>query len=78
MIISGGALQAEVTGAGSKGISCNGKPDGFGGKITAFTSQKPLYEDDDLSSCAGIKCDGDIVIEGGEIALQSTELRAKV
>ena len=77
VIISGGALQAEVTGAGSKGISCNGNLTVSGGKITAFTSQKPLYEDDDLSSCAGIKCDGDIVIEGGEIALQSTGAAGK-
>ncbi len=70
--ISGGAIQAQVAGAASKGISCDGNLTFSGGKLTAFTSQTALYEDNDLSSCAGIKCDGNILITGGEIAIQST------
>lgn len=70
--ISGGAIQAQVAGAASKGISCDGNLTVSGGKITAFTSQTALYENNDLSSCAGIKCDGNILITGGEIALQSS------
>lgn len=72
VIISGGAIQAQVAGAASKGISCDGNLTFSGGKLTAFTSQTALYEDNDLSSCAGIKCDGNILITGGEIAIQST------
>lgn len=72
IIISGGAIQAQVAGAASKGISCDGNLTFSGGKLTAFTSQTALYEDNDLSSCAGIKCDSNILVTGGEIALQST------
>lgn len=72
VLISGGAIQAEVAGAASKGISCDGNLTFSGGKLTALTSQTALYEDNDLSSCAGIKCDGDILVTGGEIAIQST------
>ena len=72
VVISGGAIQAQVAGAASKGISCDGNLTISGGKLTAFTSQTALYEDNDLSSCAGIKCDGNILITGGEIAIQST------
>lgn len=75
--ISGGALQAQVAGAASKGISCDGNLTMSGGKITVFTSQTALYEDNDLSSCAGIKCDGNILVSGGEIALQSTGAAGK-
>lgn len=70
--MSGGALQAQVSGAASKGISCDGNLTILGGKITVFTSQTALYENNDLSSCAGIKCDGNMMVSGGEIALQST------
>lgn len=72
VLISGGAIQAEVAGAASKGISCDGNLTFSGGKLTALTSQTALYEDNDLSSCAGIKCDGNILVTGGEIAIQST------
>lgn len=72
VVISGGAIQAQVAGAASKGISCDGNLTISGGKLTAFTSQTAPYEDNDLSSCAGIKCDGNILITGGEIAIQST------
>ena len=66
VVISGGAIQAQVAGAASKGISCDGNLTISGGKLTAFTSQTALYEDNDLSSCAGIKCDGNILITGGD------------
>lgn len=72
VLISGGAIQAEVAGAASKGISCDGNLTFSGGKLTALTSQTALYEDNDLSSCAGIKCDGNMLVTGGEIAIQST------
>ena len=39
--------------------------------MTAFTSQNHLYEDNDLSSCAGIRCDKIILITG-EIAIQGS------
>ena len=72
VLISGGAIQAAVAGAASKGISCDGNLTFSGGKLTALTSQTALYEDNDLSSCAGIKCDGNMLVTGGEIAIQST------
>lgn len=77
VVISGGAIQAQVVGAASKGISCDGNLTVTGGKITAFTSQTALYENNELSSCAAIKCDGNVLISGGEVLLQSTGAAGK-
>lgn len=79
ILFSGGALQTEVTGAASKGISCDGNLSISAGKMTLLTSGDALYEEDeaDLSSCAGIKCDHDIMISGGEVSLLSTGLAGK-
>jgi len=72
LTMSGGIVQASVSGAGSKGLSSDGDMTISGGKITAITSGAPVYEDNDLSGAAGIKCDGTLSVTGGVVQCKST------
>ncbi len=76
--ISDGAVQVLVTGRKGKGVNC-GSFTQTGGKLTVLNYGEALYDEDenDISSAAGIKCDGDMVITGGEIGLQSTGAAGK-
>ncbi len=65
--ISGGAIQASVSGNASKGISCNRNLSATGGKLTLLTSGDYTYVDNEFSSPAGIKCDGNMSVGGAEI-----------
>lgn len=70
--LTGGIAQATMTGNASKGLSSDGNMTLSGGKITAITSGAPIYEDNDLSGAAGIKCDKDLVISGSTVQCKST------
>ncbi len=76
--ISGGAVQALITGRKGKGINCASFTQ-TGGKLTILNHGEALYDGDenDISSAAGIKCDGDMVITGGQTSLQSTGAAGK-
>lgn len=77
ILISGGIIQAQIAGAGSKGISSDGNLNITDGKITILTSGDALYEDNDLTSAAGVKCDGTMTVSGGELAIKSTGAAGK-
>jgi hypothetical protein len=72
LALTGGIIQATVSGAASKGLSSDGYMTISGGKLTAITSGAPIYEDNDLSGAAGIKCDGTLAISGGTVQCKST------
>ncbi len=76
--ISGGAVQVQITGKKGKGVNC-GSFTQTDGKLTVINYGEALYDEDenDISSAAGIKCDGDMVISGGQIALLSTGAAGK-
>lgn len=78
LTLSGGAAQVEINGAAGKGVKC----ESFAmtdGKLTIINYADAIYDEDDadISSPAGIKCDGDIVISGGQIGLLSTGAAGK-
>lgn len=72
ILFRNGAIQCTVSGLASKGLSGDGNITVENGRITLVTQADPLYEDNDLSSCAGIKCDGDFTMNGGRISVLST------
>ncbi len=78
VIVYGGAVQAEVTGAAGKGVNC-GSFAMSGGKLTVINRGEAMYDEDDedISSAAGIKCDGDMHIADGKLALLSTGAAGK-
>ncbi len=72
IFIGGGVLNIEVTGNAGKGLSCDGDMLVSGGRTTIIISGGGVYEDNDVSGCAGIKCDGVFTMDGGVLALKST------
>ena len=74
IIIEGGDLQITVTGDAVKGLKCETDMSILGGTITINTSGDAVYEESeqDLSSCAAVKCDGILTISGGTLWLAST------
>ncbi len=76
--ISDGSVQIQIVGRKGKGVNC-GAFTQSGGKLTVINSGQALYDEDDndISSAAGIKCDGDMVITGGLVALQSSGAAGK-
>lgn len=76
--ISGGSVQVQITGKKGKGVNC-GSFTQTGGKLTVLNYGEALYDEDeeDISSAAGIKCDGNLLIAGGQVALQSTGAAGK-
>lgn len=71
--ITGGVLNLNVTGTADKGISTDGDLTVNGGRTTVVTSGGCEYDDvdADYSSCAGMKADGNIVVNEGEVYLYS-------
>lgn len=65
---TGGNIQGEVLGAGSKIINGKGDISIVDGKITGI-SHGTLSSD--TTTAGGFKCDGDLLIDGGTIALDS-------
>lgn len=64
---SGGIIQATVDGNGSKIINCDGNATFSNGKVTAFANGTVAT---DTTSAGGIKCNGNIEITGGTIAIE--------
>lgn len=72
IIIGGGVLNIQTIADASKGLSCDGDIRITGGRTTVITSGGGVYEDNDVSGCAGIKCDGTFTMDAGTLALKST------
>ncbi len=70
--ISGGIVKAEVKGVASKCMKSDGNVTLSGGKQILLTSGSVLYENSDLSSSAGINCDGNLVLNGTVLSVKST------
>lgn len=64
---SGGIIQATVDGNGSKIINCDGAVAFSDGKVTGFANGTVAT---DTTSAGGIKCNGNLEITGGTIALE--------
>lgn len=77
-VMTGGSAQVEITGGKGKGVNC-AEFNISGGKLTILNSGGAVYDEDDndVSSAAGIKCDGNVEITGGLVALQSTGAAGK-
>ncbi len=73
IIISGGSILAQSTGAGGKGLNSDGKITIYDGEIEAQTSgSRYQYSSRYTSSPKGIKADGDIEIYGGTITITAS------
>lgn len=71
--ISGGELNVKSTGKGGKGISCDMAAYFDGGTVTAVTTGSTYTYTQSLDSKAkGIKADGDIQINGGNVMVKTT------
>jgi len=72
--ISGGTINTKVTGIASKAFKTGGDITISGGDITLVTSGSAFYDtsDSDISSAAGIKCDGKLTIDKGTIDISSS------
>lgn len=74
VLITGGVINATVTGTADKGISTDGYVQVDGGRTTVVTSGGYEYDEDedDYSACAGIKADSLVRVNAGELYLKST------
>ena len=71
--INGGNISLNVTGKGAKGISSDSECIIGNGKIDITTSGGVYYvSSNDMASAAGIKCDANLTIDGGDITITST------
>ena len=70
--MSGGIVQVTTKGAGSKALMSEGDMSLTGGKVTALTQGNALYENDDLSSSAGIRSKGTLKVENMTVGVKST------
>ena len=74
VIMDGGALHAKVSGAASENVFlCDGDVSIFSGKAILLTEGDSYYDPElvDMSSCAGIKCGGNMTMSGGYLAVYS-------
>ena len=72
--IHNGEVGITVYGVASKGVNATGDTAIYGGNITINTAGDAYYDidDADTSSSAGIKCDGNFLMENGNVTLLST------
>lgn len=72
--MAGGLLYANVSSTAGKGIKTDLDAEIAGGKLLLNTSGNATYDSDenDTSSSAGIKTDGNVIISGGTHTLKST------
>ncbi|MDH6354515.1 hypothetical protein M2132_000843 [Dysgonomonas sp. PH5-45] len=72
--VAGGTIDVTVTGDASKAIKSKGDVTIGSGNITLQTTGNAYYDTDDAdtSSSAGIKCDGNLLIENGNIGINSS------
>ena len=73
-IDTNGKIEITVYGEASKGLKPVGNLTIFKGDITINTAGDAIWEEDeqDTSSAAGIKCDGNLLMENGTLTLLST------
>jgi len=74
-----GTIEIEVRGESSKGFNCAGDMQISEGDIHIETSGDAIYdvEESNISSAVGIKCDGNLTIDGGNIVIVSSGLGGK-
>lgn len=75
--IRGGLIKADISGDASKAIKAETDITFSGGQLILLTSGSAVYEDNDLSSSAAIKCDGNLVINGVTLFIKSTGAAGK-
>ena len=77
--INGGTINVTTSANTVKGIKCESIMTIAGGNITASTSGNAVYDatEDDISSCAAIKCDSTFNMTAGTIYLTSTGMGGK-
>ncbi|WP_373802055.1 carbohydrate-binding domain-containing protein [Bacteroides heparinolyticus] len=77
--IRGGLLKANITGTASKGIKATTDITLSGGQMILLTLGDAEYDsdDNDLSSAAGIKCDGNLTVSGASVFIKSTGAAGK-
>ena len=77
--ISDGVIKIQVSGAASKAIKVDNNIDITGGKLLLITSGAAIYDSDDkdISSAAGINCDGNATISDAEISIKSSGTAGK-
>ena len=78
-IMNNGTLNVTTSANAVKGIKCKSIMTIAGGSITASTSGEAVYDasEDDISSCAAIKCDSTFNMSAGNIYLTSTGMGGK-
>lgn len=74
LTISGGTINVSTSGIAAKALSTGGDITISGGDLTLTTTGDAFYDTDDkdISSSAGIKCDGKLTIDKGNIKITSS------
>lgn len=74
VIIGGGVLRAYCNGLASKGVASDSLLWITGGVVKTITTGNAVWEEEeeDYSSCCGIKSNWDMILSGGEISCLST------
>ena len=76
IIVDGGAINVQTTGAGAKGIRSGGPMTVNGGRITAISQgdSRVTNEDGliDTTSCAALVCDTLLIVNNGTLRLKAT------
>ncbi|MCD7714602.1 MAG: carbohydrate-binding domain-containing protein [Prevotella sp.] len=74
IIVSGGVMNIDVSGEGNKGLKSDGPVIIAGGRTTIIDSADAYYDTDDAETKgpAGINCDGDFRMTGGEVNVKAT------
>ncbi len=75
--VRGGLLKANTGGDSSKAMKADGDITLSGGQLILLTTGAAVYEDSDISSSAGINCDGNLVMKGTAVSVKSTGLAGK-
>jgi len=77
--INGGILNVEVSAGGAKAINCESDVIVNGGRTIAIATGNRTYDstEGDYKSAKGIKADGNISINGGEVAVRVTGTQAE-
>ncbi|ADV45059.1 carbohydrate-binding domain-containing protein [Bacteroides helcogenes] len=77
--IRGGLLKADISGTASKALKSATDITLTGGQQILLTSGSAEYDSDDgdISSSAGIKCDGNLTVDGASLSIKSTGAAGK-
>ena len=74
ILMRGGVINVECSGAAAKGMKSEGYIQIDGGRFTAITTGNGEWDSDvnDVNGSAGIKCDSVLTVNGGSIYVKST------